>query len=133
MIQIVCSLAFFALFSWAALAGRRRQILRNAGVDRHGSRGEEWSAEAISAVLSAMDPALVGVRAGDTSAYDASAKQIFEALPQREQLDREAFDLLVARSLRVVVRGLPTERETRRVAERLWQMHAAAHRRWEQV
>ncbi|MDR3686113.1 MAG: hypothetical protein P4L93_04035 [Coriobacteriia bacterium] len=131
MIQAVCSLAFFTLMTWAVVVGRRRQRLRNAGVGPRGALAEEWSPEAISAVLSALDPALVGVRSGDANPYERSAELIFEELPQRDVLDREAFEALVASSLEIVSAGLATARETRRAADRLWQMHAAAHARWE--
>jgi hypothetical protein len=130
VIQLICWLLLFTLFGWAFAVGRRRQALRNAGVNREGSRGKEWSPEAISAVLLAMDPALVSPRPGDLSCYDGAAEKIFEGLAQCDGGDREALDVLVARSLRVVEGGLAAERETRRAAQRLWEMHAEAHARW---
>jgi hypothetical protein len=112
---------------------RRRHSLRRASVDPTGIRRDEWSPEAIDAILVAVDPSQVGPGHGDTSPYAAVAVAIFEGLPQCQRGDRETFDGLLRQSVDSVHDACPSEYECHRAADRLWERHSAAFRRFEEA
>jgi hypothetical protein len=106
--------------------------LRGAGLRYRVSPQDAWSPETIEAVFVAYNPARVRSDAKDERPYDVAARAIFGVLPQGEPGQREMFDELFAQAWSMVAKNrAPRPRNVRRVADRLWEMHAAAFCRWD--
>ena len=125
------ALAVVAIVLWVR-ARRRYTILRKAGLRYRVSPLDEWSPETIEAVFVAFNPARARSRANNERPYDVAARAIFGVLPQWEPGQRETFDELFDQSWQFVPKnGVPRAPVVRRVADRLWAMHAAAFARWD--
>jgi hypothetical protein len=128
---VLATLVVVVVVVWVRI--RRWYVtLREAGLRYRVSPQDAWSPETIEAVFVAYNPARVRSDARDERPYDVAARAIFGVLPQGEPGQRERFDELFDQSWSMVPRDKAARPRTlRRVADRLWEMHTAAFRRWE--